>query len=288
MTDRRPRYLRQDDPPEVDPSAHDDHEDSPTSTRMTSTTTTSTRTTSTRMTSTTTATSSSTSTTTSSCARLVTGPALPHGRAWCCCSCSAILAAAAAFWVQRQIDPPGEPGEPQELVIPEGSTSDDIGKLLAAEGIISSDFVWEWYLRINGGGPFQAGTYQLAENSAIADVIDTLDAGPAPIEERSFTVPEALTAEGDPRSARRPRGGARLRSGQAPGADGQRPDPLVGPAGRPAVERGDPVPRDVPHRGRRRRGGRAPQARGAARIGDDRARTWPPPRSASTSRPTRC
>jgi UPF0755 protein len=107
----------------------------------------------------------------------------------------AVLAGAAGLWVQRQLDPPGAPGEVQELVIPEGSTSDDIGKLLADEGIITSELVWQWYLRINGGGPFQAGTYELAENSSIADVIDTLDAGPAPIEERTFTVPEALTIE---------------------------------------------------------------------------------------------
>ena len=179
----------------------------------------------------------------------------------CCCSCFGIAGGAAALWVQRQIDPPGAPGEPQELVIPEGSTSDDIGKLLAAEGIISSDFVWEWYLRINGGGPvpgrhLRAGREQRDRRRHRRRS--------TPVRRRSrsarFTVPEALTAQGDPRPARRPRGGARLRSRQAPGADGQRPDPLVGPAGRPAVERGDPVPRDVPHRGRRRRGGRAPQA----------------------------
>ena len=64
--------------------------------------------------------------------------------------------------------------------IPEGSTSDDIGALLADEGVIASDFVWGWYLRINGGGPFQAGTYELADNSSIPDVIDVLEAGPAP------------------------------------------------------------------------------------------------------------
>jgi peptidoglycan lytic transglycosylase G len=102
---------------------------------------------------------------------------------------------AGAVWVQRQIDPPGEPGEAQQLVIPEGSTSDDIGTLLASEGIISSELVWEWYLRINGGGPFQAGTYELAKNMAIGDVIDVLDGGPAPLEERTFTIPEALTLD---------------------------------------------------------------------------------------------
>ena len=106
-----------------------------------------------------------------------------------------LLLGAGALWVQRQIDPPGPPGDAQAFVVPEGSTADDIGKLLADEGIISSELIWDWYLRINGGGPFQAGTYELAENSAIGDVIDVLKAGPAPIEERSFTVPEALTLQ---------------------------------------------------------------------------------------------
>jgi UPF0755 protein len=106
-----------------------------------------------------------------------------------------VAAGAGAVWVQRQIDPPGEPGKTEQLAIPEGSTSDDIGTLLASEGIISSDLVWEWYLRINGGGPFQAGTYELAKNMAIGDVIDVLDAGPAGPEERTFTIPEALTLQ---------------------------------------------------------------------------------------------
>jgi UPF0755 protein len=97
------------------------------------------------------------------------------------------------LWVSRQLDPPGAPGEVREIEIPEGSTSDEIGKLLADEGIIASDFVWGWYLRINGGGPFQAGVYELAADSAMGDVVDILTAGPRPPEERSFTMPEGLT-----------------------------------------------------------------------------------------------
>ncbi len=103
-----------------------------------------------------------------------------------------VAAAGTVVWVQRQLDPPGAAGELQPIVVPEGSTSDDIGKLLAAEGVIPSDFVWGWYLRINGGGPFQAGTYQLGANSSVREVIDALEKGPAPIEERSFTIPEGL------------------------------------------------------------------------------------------------
>jgi len=104
----------------------------------------------------------------------------------------AVAAAGTFVWVQGQLDPSGEAGEPQPIVVPQGSTSDDIGKLLAAEGIISSEFVWGWYLRINGGGPFQAGTYELGDNSSVRGAIDILEAGPAPIEERSFTLPEGL------------------------------------------------------------------------------------------------
>lgn len=104
-----------------------------------------------------------------------------------------VVAGAGGLWVQRQIDPSGPPGEVRRIEIPEGSTSDDIGSLLADEGIIASDLVWGWYLRINGGGPFQAGLYELAENSAIGEVVDVLGAGPLPPEERSVTIPEGLT-----------------------------------------------------------------------------------------------
>lgn len=99
----------------------------------------------------------------------------------------------AALWVNRHLDPPGGPGAVLSIEIPSGATSDDIGKLLADEGVISSDFVWGWYLRFKGGGPFEAGEYELAANSAIAQVIDVLDAGPRPMSEQSFTMPEGLS-----------------------------------------------------------------------------------------------
>ncbi|HLT15503.1 MAG TPA: endolytic transglycosylase MltG [Acidimicrobiales bacterium] len=97
------------------------------------------------------------------------------------------------LWVNRQIDPPGGPGEVVEVEVPQGATADDIGRLLAEADVITSDLVWRWYLRINGGGPFQAGRYELPRNSAMGDVVELLSAGPLPPEERSFTVPEGLT-----------------------------------------------------------------------------------------------
>ena len=106
-----------------------------------------------------------------------------------------VVVGAVGVWVQRQIDPPGSPGELRTITVPEGASTSAIGELLADEGIISSAFVWDWYLRINGGGPFQAGEYELAEDSAMGDVVDALDAGPAPPEVLRYTMPEGFTLE---------------------------------------------------------------------------------------------
>ena len=104
-----------------------------------------------------------------------------------------VLLGSCGVWVQRQINPSGSPGEVRTITVPEGASSSAIGELLADEGVISSSFVWDWYLRVFGGGPFQAGDYQLAEDSSMGDVVDTLEAGPAPPEEKRFTVPEGFT-----------------------------------------------------------------------------------------------
>jgi UPF0755 protein len=106
-----------------------------------------------------------------------------------------LLLGSCGVWVQRQINPSGSPGEVRTITVPEGASSGDIGELLEDAGIISGSFVWDWYLRVFGGGPFQAGDYQLAEDSSMGDVVDTLEAGPAPPEEKRFTVPEGFTLE---------------------------------------------------------------------------------------------
>ncbi len=104
-----------------------------------------------------------------------------------------LLLGACGVWVQRQINPSGAPGEVKTITVPEGASSSSIGDLLEEEGIITSAFVWDWYLRVDGGGPFQAGEYQLAEDSSMGDVVDLLSNGPLPPEERRYTVPEGLT-----------------------------------------------------------------------------------------------
>jgi UPF0755 protein len=106
-----------------------------------------------------------------------------------------LVVAAGGVWVQRQIDPSGSPGELRTITIPEGSSASAIGDQLADEGIISSGLVWDWYLKVKGGGPFQAGEYQLADNSSMGDVVDTLSVGPRPPELRRYTMPEGFTVK---------------------------------------------------------------------------------------------
>ena len=106
-----------------------------------------------------------------------------------------LVVGALGVWVQRQINPSGSPGEPQTITIPEGATSSKIGEQLAAEGVISSSLVWDWYLRINGGGPFEAGDYELGDGSSMGEVVSILQRGPRPPDERGYTMPEGFTVK---------------------------------------------------------------------------------------------
>jgi UPF0755 protein len=81
------------------------------------------------------------------------------------------------------------------VVVAEGTSSSAIGQLLAKDGVISSSFVWDWYLRVNGGGPFEAGEYQLSDNSSMGDVVTILERGPLPPAQKRVTVPEGFTVK---------------------------------------------------------------------------------------------
>ncbi len=97
-----------------------------------------------------------------------------------------------AVWVKGQVDP-GDPGEPVAFTVPSGSTTSDIATLLAEKGIITNATVFEWYLKVKGGGNFQAGDYEgLHKRSAMGDVVDVLEGGPVPPKDVTFLVREGL------------------------------------------------------------------------------------------------
>lgn len=107
------------------------------------------------------------------------------------------LVAAAGFvgWnqVQERIDPPGAPGAEVELEIPSGSTTADIGQLLADNDVITSATIWDYWTRLQSVGPFQAGFYVFQQNSSFDEAVSVLDGGPRPPQLERITIPEGLT-----------------------------------------------------------------------------------------------
>lgn len=103
-----------------------------------------------------------------------------------------LLAAGLAFVTyQRRVDPAGPPGEPVKLTVPMGSSTQRIGGLLASAGVITDAQVFRYYIRLNGGGPFQAGEYTLQRNMSMGEAVDKLEDGPDLKFER-LTVREGL------------------------------------------------------------------------------------------------
>ena len=99
------------------------------------------------------------------------------------------------LWLRSKIDPSGSPGEVVRVEIPLGSSTADVAAILEDRGVVSDGTIFRLYLRVFGGGPFQAGAYDLRVNSAMGDVVDVLDDGPLLPPAVNLTVPEALVVE---------------------------------------------------------------------------------------------
>jgi UPF0755 protein len=98
---------------------------------------------------------------------------------------------AAGYWVTRQIDPPGEPGDEVVVVIPEDTGATAIGQLLEDEGVITSATVFRGYLKFQGTGTdWQAGRYVFQEDMSFDEAIEVLDGGPAEAPFDQVTIPE--------------------------------------------------------------------------------------------------
>lgn len=102
-----------------------------------------------------------------------------------------IGAGAAAFWVNRQLNPKGDPGPAVSLAVPFGSSTQRIASILEEKGVVDSARVFRLYVKAKGGGPFQAGEYNLRTNEKFDRIIAALEKGPKITFER-FTVPEGL------------------------------------------------------------------------------------------------
>ncbi len=81
--------------------------------------------------------------------------------------------------------------------IPNGTSAQGIGQLLAANGLIRSADAWGWWARIQGWkntpGGFQAGTYEISPSESLPQIARKIWDGK--IATRSYTIPEGWSIQ---------------------------------------------------------------------------------------------
>lgn len=92
-------------------------------------------------------------------------------------------------WVQRQLDPPGEPEGEISVEIPSGSGVSDIARMLTEQGVVANAVVTRLAWR---NSEIQAGEYVLARNMSVDQALEVLNAGPLPDPFIKITIPEGL------------------------------------------------------------------------------------------------
>lgn len=106
-----------------------------------------------------------------------------------------LVSAVGAFWLFRQVDPPGAAGEEITLTIPDGATGDDITTLLADNEVIANGKVFRQYIRVRGqdeAGRFLSGVYTFNVNSSMSEALASLERGPIPPKTVTVVIPEGL------------------------------------------------------------------------------------------------
>ncbi len=97
-------------------------------------------------------------------------------------------------YVQGSIDPKGEPGADVTVTIEKDIGTEGVAKVLAESDVIKNERVFLYWTKIQGKGPYQAGTYTLQQNSSFEEVAGLLTKGPDISVER-LTIPEGLTID---------------------------------------------------------------------------------------------
>lgn len=91
-----------------------------------------------------------------------------------------VLVLVGVLWATRQMNPSGGAGATvAEVVVPRGSSTDAISRILGDAGVVTSPRMFRWYTSWQKAGPWEAGRYvAFRRNSSFADAVKVLDAGP--------------------------------------------------------------------------------------------------------------
>lgn len=116
-------------------------------------------------------------------------------RAWAALAVVAVLVlpfVVCAGWLWYEISPPGGPGRHVTLDVQSGWSTTRIADELQARGVIGSSLAFQIYARVNGGGPFQAGRYNLRTHLGASAAMRALKRGAS---ERRVVLLPGLTLE---------------------------------------------------------------------------------------------
>jgi UPF0755 protein len=108
----------------------------------------------------------------------------------------AALCLALAVYLFQLLEHPRAPASPSEVTIlfPFGTSTSEIFRRLASEGVVRSAWVAEAYYRLaRSATPLQAGEYRFARPTPLSQVIDRMNRGD--VVRHAIVVPEGLTAE---------------------------------------------------------------------------------------------
>ena len=103
-----------------------------------------------------------------------------------------LIAGAVGWWYLERINPDGDAGPVQSLVIAEGETFEQLSQRLYDNGIIADIGVWEWYVERNGGLEITPGFYEVRPDDHMGNVLGRLRTPPAQTYSQ-VTFPEGFT-----------------------------------------------------------------------------------------------
>jgi len=97
-------------------------------------------------------------------------------------------------YVRGAIDPGGDGGADVTVTIEKNSGTKGVARVLSDAHIIKSPRLFQYWTKIQGKGPYLAGTYTLQRNSSYDQVANLLTKGPD-ISVQRLTIPEGLTLD---------------------------------------------------------------------------------------------
>ncbi|CAN5628718.1 endolytic transglycosylase MltG [soil metagenome] len=97
-------------------------------------------------------------------------------------------------WWQRQVDPPGPPGEQVSIVVPSGARLTDLGSLLGDADVVANATLFRFWIR-DKDIDLKAGTYVFRRSSSFEEVEEVLRGNPLVVATTDLAIPEGFTLD---------------------------------------------------------------------------------------------